>query len=511
MPQKKIYLNIRSAVFWPSVVLFYSFITMFFLDQDFVLQFLKKIQDSVLPVFSNIYQFGVFFIFLFSFYLYMGPLGNKKIGGKNAKPILKKSEWFYITLCTVTAAAVLFWACCEPLYHIHNSSLDLSKQFSTADPEAVVLSIMYLHWTFIPYCIYLVPSVFLALTILEPKSPISFGGSLNFFFNQFFSKKAVSAVDSLCLLTLMTGMSSSLAVGVYMISSALEHLFSVKETPVLFAAICFVIVFSFVLSAASGLMRGIRVLSNINTKLFYLLSFFVVVMGPTKYIFFEGLFSFRLYVQNFFNLTVFSHQFFPNTWFKDWTALHWGSWLSWAPMTGLFLARLAYGYTVKEMIQVQVILPGIFTCFWLAIFSGSALYFDKTNSNELFNALGQRGPQSVLFELFSYFPGVTVLQFVLLFIVFISFVTAADSNIEAISSLCLSSNSSISSKSSWFIKVFLGASIGIVSWIMVVYTGIDGMRIINYLGGIPSLFLLFIFVAGLVRFSFLKEDSSSES
>ena len=504
MKTKKVSFNIRKTVFWPALFLFYSFIIIFMMDPNAILQNLSKLQNHVLDAFGKVYQIGVFIIFILSCYLYVGPLRHIRIGGEKAKPIVNKYEWFYITLCTVTAAAILFWTCSEPLYHLHDPSLNLSTNFSYPNSETIVLALMYFHWSFIPYCIYLIPTVVVALSILQANKPMSFGSSLNLFFVKPCSDKLINFVDALCLITLITGMSSSLAVGVYMIASAMNNVFSLQETPLLKGLICFSIVTAFVGSAASGLLKGIRFFSQINTKIFYLLGIFVLLAGPTTFILSNGFYSFGFYLKNFFNLTLFSHQFFPETWFKNWTILHWGSWLSWAPMTGLFLARLAYGYTIKEMIQIQVILPGLFTCLWIAIFSSSTLYFDQENGHALLNLLEQKGPQAILFHIFTYLPGTAFMHFVLLIIIFISFVTAADSNTEAISSLCLKDKQSISSKTSWFIKIFWGTSIGFISWIMVVYTGVDGMRIVNYLGGIPALFLILIFVLGLLKLSLQK-------
>lgn len=151
------------------------------------------------------------------------------------------------------------------------------------------------------------------------------------------------------------------------------------------------------------------------------------------------------------------------------------------------------------MIKIQVIFPGLFTCLWMAIFSGSTLYFDGEMSSNLFNLLAQKGPQAILFEIFSFLPGSTLMHIILLVVIFFSFVTAADSNIDAISSLCLRESQSTESKSSWFIKIFWGLTLGFISWIMVCYTGVEGMRVINFLGGIPALGLILFFIFGLIK------------
>lgn len=335
--------SVRKSVFWPSFFIFFSFVLIFFIEPNSILYNLKTLQSLTIGSFGKIYQMGVFLISVVSCYLYFSPLRNTRIGGEDAKPILTRYEWFYITLCTVTAAAIFFWSCSEPLYHIHNESLNLSDKFSYPDTQVIVLALMLLHWSFVPYCIYLIPSLVLALSLKKFDSPISFGSSLTLFFQKSSSKRFNNTLDSICLITLITGMSASLAVGIFLISGALNSIFGIQESPLVYAFVCFVIVISFISSATSGLMRGIRVISFFNTKIFYLIGLFLLILGPTNFILSKGFLSLGFYFKNFFKLTLFSHEFFPASWIKNWTLLHWGSWLAWAPMTGVFLSRLAYG------------------------------------------------------------------------------------------------------------------------------------------------------------------------
>ena len=43
------------------------------------------------------------------FYACFSKFGNTVIGGKDAKPILGKFNWFAISLCTTIAAGLMFW------------------------------------------------------------------------------------------------------------------------------------------------------------------------------------------------------------------------------------------------------------------------------------------------------------------------------------------------------------------------------------------------------------------
>ena len=499
--------TLRHLVFWPSAALFYFFLLLFFIYPNHVLDNLKWAQSIILTYCGGLYQISVATVVFIVGYLYLSPLRNQKIGGTKAIPLLKKYEWFYITLCTVIAAALLFWACAEPLFHKQQLSTVLVQKFQHKSPSAAVIAIMLFHWTFVPYCIYAIPSISLALTIKHPSQGISFSDVWLLISKKPLHKNFTSFVDSICLFTLTSGMSASLAVGVLMLSSALHHLIGIAESPLLYAMIIVFIVVSFVSSATSGLLKGIRTLSFFNTNAFYLIGLFVLFAGPTNFIVYQGLEGFWVYISHFLNFTLFPASLFPSSWLNDWTLLHWGSWLAWAPMTGLFLAKLSYGYTVKDIVKVQVLLPGFFTCLWITIFSGATLYYNQHHSVQLFALLENKGPQTILFQVFSYLPGVTITSVILTFLIALSFITAADSNTEAISSLCLTLDHH--KKKTNATKLFWGLSIGSVSWILVSYTGIEGLRLLNYIGGLPALGIILSFSFILLTLSFKKKPRKS--
>lgn len=86
-----------------------------------------------------------------------------------------------------------------------------------------------------------------------------------------------------------------------------------------------------------------------------------------------------------------------------------------------------------------------------------------------------------------------------LFIVFISFVTAADSNISAMGGISSTGISPESPEPSLMIKVIWGLSVGTIGWIMISFAKIDGIKMLSNLGGIPAIILELLVVFALIK------------
>ena len=56
---------------------------------------------------------------------------------------------------------------------------------------------------------------------------------------------------------------------------------------------------------------------------------------------------------------------------EDWTVFYWGWWIAYAPMVGLFVARISRGRTIREVIIGQVIWGSIGCMAFLRLAAGT--------------------------------------------------------------------------------------------------------------------------------------------
>ena len=173
----------------------------------------------------------------------------------------------------------------------------------------------------------------------------------------------------------------------------------------------------------------------------------------------------------------------------------------------MFLGRIARGYSVRAFVLVNLVLPALFSMVWMSAFGVFAMETDFANAGALKDTLDATGPESVMFAALDYLPLTAVMIPALLLVSFISYVTAADSNTEAISQICKTHTHEMTEvdetePSAPRLKILWVILICVMAWIMVAFSGIDGVRMLSNVGGVPALFIVLGLQACLIRMVF---------
>jgi choline-glycine betaine transporter len=475
------------------LVVFSALIVMSLLSPQDFLKVSTGLNDGILAIFSNGFAFAGFVFFLTCIWAALSPLGRVKIGGKEASRLLSPWNWMAITLTTTIAIGILFWGTAEPIYHLYNPG---GQNFKPGSDEAARFSMvsLYMHWSFTPYAIYTIPGLTFALVYYNLKKPFSLASPITVLTGRPAPKSAAAVLDGFSLLALLFGLSASLGAGILSISGGIDRLTPLSVGPFLLAAVSIAIVGAFFISSASGLNRGIRILSDINTKIFLGLIVFVFIAGPTFLILKLGGESLWQYVRNFVPRSIMLEPHNDREWLNSWTVFYFANWMAWAPLAGLFLGKIARGYTVRQYILINLVLPALFSMIWMTIFGGFAINLERLNPQLLNTVLENSGPESVLYKVIDYLPFAAFLTLLVTSVSFLSYVTAADSNMDVITTLCLKrAPSELAKRPIIILKFIFAVIVGFSAWIMVSQSGIDGIKMLSNLGGLPALFIISFF------------------
>ncbi|MEM9886903.1 MAG: BCCT family transporter [Bacteroidota bacterium] len=499
--------RLRLWVFLPPFLVLLAACVYSLADKVSFLENVRFLNDWILQHFAWLYSYATFAFVLICVAVYFSPLAKIRIGGAAAKPLLSRWRWFSITLTTTVAIGILFWGTAEPLYHLHAPPEDMGIAPNTPEAAIFAMSTMLMHWTITPYAIYTIAGLMFALTYYNLKQPFSLGAMLYPLFGEKAHGRFGKTVDAICLYSLAAGMAASLGAGILTIGGGMESLFGIKKTPLLLGIVTIAIVGCFIISAASGLLKGIRILANWNIRAFLGLCIFVAIFGPTAYMLEIGGAGAADYLTHFFSRSLHTLDIKDTTWLNDWTIFYWANWLAWTPVTALFLGRLSYGYRVRDYIHFNLILPAIFGGLWMIVFSGTALQMDiAASGTPLYDELQAKGAESIIYEVLDRLPGATFMSVVFLLISFLSYITAADSNTSAMSGISSSGISPQSPEPAFSIKLIWGVTIGAIAWVMVTFAGLDGIKMSSNLGGFPALFLVIVVAVGMLKLIFKSEE-----
>jgi len=350
--------NIRNWVFWPPFILLILAVIFSILSPGIFIRSLESIQGFLLANFSLGFSWVSFGMTILGLLVFFSPLGKRRIGGKNAKPRLNRLSWFAIVLCTTIAVGILFWGSAEPLSHFlyppdfkNNSPLSLeAARFS--------MGALFFHWGFTPYAIYIIPALAFALFYYQGKNKPSISLAARPILGSNPKKFWENIIDSISLFALVTGMSGSLGAGILSLTGGFVKYYPQWNVGVLSGVITLVILLTFIISSSTGIEKGIKNLSLFNLFFFFLIAILFVFVGEKTKILNSISTGFLEYGKNFFDLSL-QLSGAGNSWTYDWSVFNFAIWMAWAPVTALFLGKIALGRTVREFLLFNWFLPGL--------------------------------------------------------------------------------------------------------------------------------------------------------
>ncbi|MDG3086205.1 BCCT family transporter [Vibrio hannami] len=500
---------LRLKVFIPPLVILLFAVCASFINLDVFLSYTTAINNWILDNFSWLFSGGSLLMVLTLLVVFISPLGKWRLGGETAQPLLTKWRWGSITICTTTAAGMLFWGTAEPLYHLYSPPVSLNLEPASAESARFALSTMFMHWSITPFAIYAVPALAFALAFYNNNGNFSLSSAIEPVLGKKASANFGGVIDSLAMFALVAGMASSLGTGALVLASGISKVTGIGNNIVLLGVVIFAIMICFVASSVSGLQKGIARLSSVNTLVFVAIAILAFVFGPTASIVEGASIAFIDYMTNYIPRSLSLSFSSDDKWPQWWTVFYWANWLAWAPVVALFLGKIARGYTVRQFIIINWFVPASFSIIWMAIFSGTILELDQSQNGYFWNILQESGPGAVIYGLLEQLPGGTFLVTLFIGVVFLAYVTAADSNTEAISELCIgksvSEEDSLPAKRR--LKVLWGALIASIAWIMTGFSGVDGIKMMSNLGGFPALVVVILMTLALSKWIWLSMPS----
>ncbi|MBI9078908.1 MAG: BCCT family transporter [Pseudodesulfovibrio sp.] len=491
--------ELNHFVFWTPFTLITISVVVGLIMPDIFKLIVTTGQMFILANFSWLFSITGLFCLIVISVAYFSKFGRIIIGGKKSKPILNKWQWFSITLCTTIAINILFWPIVEPLQDMLAPPQALGFAANTYGSAKFSLASMYMNWGLVPYSINALPALVFAVCYYNLKRPFSLGSILFPIFGEKANGGMGKAVDIISLYALALGMGTSLGTGVLMLSRGLSRMFPfIQSAPQTWGVIIAVVMMICIVSSISGVLKGMRILSELNAKLLFGLMAVVFIVGPTVFILDFSVESFGSFMSHFFERCLFTDSFRVDSWPQKWTVFSFANYMIWAPISALFLGRIAKGYTVREFISVNVILPMACVFVHASIFSSTAIWQQLIGGVNLQASIAT-GIDDAVYIMLEHLPLANLIIPVFLFVVFISFITAADSTTNAMASLTTKNLSENNQEAPAFLKIAWGVMIGTLAFIMLVSSGLDGMKTLTYLGGAPITLVIIGSVFSLIK------------
>ncbi|MFD1032208.1 BCCT family transporter [Metaplanococcus flavidus] len=375
-------------------------------------------------VFGWYYLTTVFIILAFSIYLIFSRFSTINLGKAQDKPEFSLLSWFAMLFSAGMGMGLVFWTTAEPISHAFISAPRAETGTNQAITEAMQFS--FFHWGLHAWAVYGIVALALAYSKFHNDAPGLISATLvPLFWKERMAGPIGKLIDVLAVFATIVGVASTLGFGSAQINEGMHFLLGTPNTFPFQLLILAVATVLFIVSAWSGIGKGIKYLSNINMVLPFALVILLLIVGPTIYILNTFTNSLGGYLSNFFMMSF--HLEPLNTdrrsWVNGWTIFYWAWWISWAPFVGIFIARISRGRTVKEFILGVLFVPSIVCFIFFAVFGASALNLEQNGIAQI----SDYSLETATFGVLQNYPLGILMSIMTLFVVAIFFITSADS------------------------------------------------------------------------------------
>ena len=402
-------------------------------------------------------QFYIIIVGFFAFFLLVVavlPSGKKIMGVPGEKPEFSNFSWFSMMFGAGLGVGLMVFATAEPLGLWGSNPLTVTGEVEGSTPEAVKSAYRYTfaHYGFHAWSIYVVTGLCLAYYAYTRDMPLTIRSALTPLFGKAVNGILGHIVDVLGVVATILGVSVTIGFGVSQFIDGVYAITGVEwimnmggdvPTPSkagLIAGLLAIMTMS-IISAVSGVGRGVKYLSNLNLVLSLILLLTFVVFGSFLFAMSTYGTAFVDYILNFVSLSFNSYgpqsaaEFAAglpeaakpyadelragatNAWgsfdgFKSglegaaseldnatltaayaagtdgrlfgwqagWTTFYWAWWIAFSPFVGLFLARISKGRSVREFIIGCVFAPAMVCFAWMTILGGTAISLELSGA-----------------------------------------------------------------------------------------------------------------------------------
>ncbi|MCT1368643.1 BCCT family transporter [Corynebacterium mucifaciens] len=428
----------------------------------------------------------------------LSGFGRIRLGSADERPEFKTTSWIAMMFAAGMGIGLMFYGASEPLAMY----LDGVPGHNEHEVGTAMAQTMF-HWTLHPWAVYAI----LGLAIAYSTFRLGRKQLLSSAFIPLIGEKAANGwlgklIDGFAVFATIFGTACSLGLGALQISSGLEASgFVDNPSTKLTIGIVTVLTLAFLLSAMSGVSKGIQWLSNANMVIAAILAIFVFVLGPTVAQLNMLPTAVGSYLQNFFEMaarTAESSDGQAGEFLSGWTIFYWAWWISWSPFVGTFLARISRGRTVREFCLGVMLVPAGLSTVWFAIFGGTAIKMEQAGES----IVGDGSNEEQLFNLLHSLPGGYIMGVFALILLGTFFITSADSASTVMASMTQSGKT----EAKPWLAAMWGLATAFVGLTLLISGGSDALNSLQSVTIVAATPFLFILIA--LMFAIVKDMSN---
>lgn len=450
--------------------------------------------------FGWLYLWTVLALVVFSLLLAVSRYGDLKLGGEDDEPEFSIGAWFSMLFAAGMGIGLVFWGVAEPVSHYRIPPPGIVPE----TPEAANAAMRYsfFHWGLHPWAVYSI--VALSIAFFQYRRQ---GASLVSAATSSLPWRPIQRLSGLfnvlAVIATAFGVAASLGMGALQINSGMGAVFGLPVNQTMQVGIIMVTTIVFITSAVTGVTRGIKWLSSANMMLAILLTFAVLVLGPSVAIVDTLTTTLGAYLSDFVRMSLSMTPFREGGWVGSWTVFYWAWWVSWSPFVGLFIARVSRGRTIREFIAGTVLAPTLAAFVWFSVFGGTALHMEIWQGIPVAEAAATDA-STALFAMFEAMPLGIVMSVIATILVFVFFITSGDSATLVLGMMSTGGNPNPSAK----VKIIWGLLVAGIAISLLLAGGLQAVQTATIAFALP--FVGVVMLMGVALWRGIRDDWDEE-
>ena len=420
----------------------------------------------------------------FAIFLVVHPWGSIRLGPDDSRPEFGTFSWVSMMFAAGLGAGLLFYGIAEPVTHWTAPPHGLAEP-RTEEAALVALRYTYFHWGFNGWAMYAVMGGAMAYFSYRRGLPILVSATLAPLLGPNASEKPLGrVVDALAIVATLFGTATALGLNGLQLNSGLAYLFDIPKSNGVAVTIIAVVTTLFLVSATSGVEKGINFLANLGSfATIGLFLFFLAFGGATVLVISNGIESIGTYLIEVLPMSL-QTGVGDEQWMAGWTIFYWAWWVSWAPFVGMFVARISRGRTIREFVLGVVVAPTGFGFLWFAVVGGTGIELQRSGKADIVGSL--KTPELSLFTALDVLPFPVISSALCVLLIALFFISGADA--AAIVMATMASRGSLEPPR--LVVIVLGVLMGGIACAMLLVGGLQALQQAAILGSVPFTFVL---------------------
>ncbi|MBY0090328.1 BCCT family transporter [Priestia aryabhattai] len=451
----------------------------------------SNLQDSITNTFGWYYLIVVTLFVIVCLYLLVSPIGRIKLGKQEDKPEFSRPTWLAMLFSAGMGIGLVFYGTAEPISHYAISSPTGETGTDQAMKDAMRFT--FFHWGIHAWAIYGIIALSLAYFTFRKGERSLISATLKPIIGKHADGFVGKIIDIIAVIATVIGVATTLGFGAVQINGGLSYLFNVPSNLTSQFLIILVVTILFIVSALTGLGKGIKILSNANMILAFVLLLLTFILGPT--LFTLNLFTDTIgtYLQNLINM---SFRIAPlneehRSWINGWTIFYWAWWIAWSPFVGIFIARVSKGRTIREFVVCVLLIPSLIGFIWFATFGSAGMLLEHDG----IASISKLATEESLFGVFANYPMGTVLSILAIILVGTFFITSADSGTYVLG--MMTTNGSQNPGNS--VKVIWGVLLTIIALVLLYSGGLQALQNTMIIAALPFSIVMVLMTTSLIK------------